>query len=147
MTNISRYLMRRIILMKKKDIKYICPIMALLLVIGGFFYIEYSYYIFLRIIVSISAIYMIYRYYKIYKTKSVFIFLFMVIAIIFNPIIMFKSTKSVWKIIDFITAIIFIFPLFNQRLWKSWIIVQFIQLWNLFLFIQVFLHYQILIKH
>ncbi|MDD3633412.1 MAG: hypothetical protein WC179_02745 [Candidatus Cloacimonadaceae bacterium] len=43
--------------MKKKDIKYICPIMALLLVIGGFFHIEYSYYIFLRIIVSISAIY------------------------------------------------------------------------------------------
>jgi hypothetical protein len=32
---------------------------------------------------------------------------------------MFKSTKNVWGIIDLITAIIFIFPLFNQRLWES----------------------------
>ena len=105
---------------EKKWSIYICPLIALLLVIGGIFRIEYSFYIFLRLIVFIAAIYLIYLHFKLYKIRSIFIYLFILTALIFNPIIMFKFKKGIWTVIDIIAAIIFILPLFNRRLWESW---------------------------
>ena len=104
---------------EKKWSIYICPLIALLLVIGGIFHIEYSFYIFLRVIVFIATIYLIYLHFKLYKMRSIFIYLFILTALIFNPIIMFKFKKGIWTVIDIIAAIIFILPLFNRRLWES----------------------------
>ena len=104
---------------EKKWSIYICPLIALLLVIGGIFRIEYSFYIFLRLIVFIASIYLIYLHFKLYKMRSIFIYLFILTALIFNPIIMFKFKKGIWTVIDIIEAIIFILPLFNRRLWES----------------------------
>ncbi|HOT40920.1 MAG TPA: hypothetical protein PKV08_06840, partial [Candidatus Syntrophosphaera thermopropionivorans] len=104
---------------EKKWSIYIYPLIALLLVIGGIFHIEYSFYIFLRVIVFIAAIYLIYLHFKLYKMRSIFIYLFILTALIFNPIIMFKFKKGIWTVIDIIAAIIFILPLFNRSLWES----------------------------
>ena len=104
---------------EKKWSIYICPLIALLLVIGGIFHIEYSFYIFLRVIVFIATIYLIYLHFKLYKMRSIFIYLFILTALIFNPIIMFKFKKGIWTVIDIIAAIIFILPLFNRRLWEN----------------------------
>ena len=104
---------------EKKWSIYIYPLIALLLVIGGIFRIEYSFYIFLRLIVFIASIYLIYLHFKLYKMRSIFIYLFILTALIFNPIIMFKFKKGIWTVIDIIAAIIFILPLFNRRLWES----------------------------
>ena len=104
---------------EKKWSIYIYPLIALLLVIGGIFHIEYSFYIFLRVIVFIAAIYLIYLHIKLYKMRSIFIYLFILTALIFNPIIMFKFKKGIWTVIDIIAAIIFILPLFNRSLWES----------------------------
>ena len=104
---------------EKKWSIYIYPLIALLLVIGGIFHIEYSFYIFLRVIVFIATIYLIYLHFKLYKMRSIFIYLFILTALIFNPIIMFKFKKGIWTVIDIIAAIIFILPLFNRRLWEN----------------------------
>lgn len=68
-----------------------------------------GYYIFLRIIVFLAALLCIYSEYVVKKGDfSVWMLVFGVIAIIFNPIIkIYLGSKGVWAPIDTISAIVF----------------------------------------
>lgn len=70
-----------------------------------------NYYLILRWIVSAVAIYQAYRYYKSYYFIPSAIFV--LIAIIFNPILPLYFRSSTWHLIDVITAVIMLFPVFN----------------------------------
>ena len=66
----------------------------------------YGYYTFLRIIICISAI--INVVYLLGKNKIIFMVIFGLIAILFNPIIKVTFEKETWVIIDMIVALIYL---------------------------------------
>lgn len=88
-------------------------IVATLLIIAVFYIKEYSYYIFLRWIICLTAIYIgIYSY----ETKKIYwVWIMGLVVLIFNPIIPFHLGKDIWIIIDFITAIIFVITILIFR--------------------------------
>lgn len=86
-----------------KTLLLICA--ALLFV--GIANLPIGYYTFLRIIVSISAVYVVASEYQ--NEITSWIIAFGIIAIIFNPIIpIYLHDKSLWKIIDFAAGILFV---------------------------------------
>jgi len=74
---------------------------ALIIAIGDQ---PYDYYTLLRWGISAIGIYYTYSFYK--KSSSAF-WVFGIIAVLFNPIIPFYSTKDSWQFIDLIVAAIF----------------------------------------
>jgi phosphoglycerol transferase MdoB-like AlkP superfamily enzyme len=75
--------------------------------------LSYGYYIFLRWVACICAIYIAYKAMEIEKTSWTWVF--GIIALLFNPIFRFHMSKEMWSVIDFITAIIFIVSIFFIR--------------------------------
>lgn len=74
---------------------------------------NYSYYIFLRWVVLISAVILAYGY---GKSKHVgWAYVFGGIAVLFNPLIPFHLTKSVWVIIDLVTATSFFLSAYSIK--------------------------------
>ena len=63
---------------------------------------EYSYYLFLRWLVTFSSIYFAYRSYLRHRVDILFFFL--ATAILFNPFLKFWFQKATWHLIDFIIA-------------------------------------------
>ncbi len=106
--------------MAKTQKQIIIPsiVVMILLFIAIFPIEEYGYYILLRWIVCLTAIYIAYFSYeaeKIYLT-----WVMGIIALIFNPLIPFYLGKDIWIVVDFIVAIvfginIFIFKRKNKR--------------------------------
>lgn len=85
-------------------------IVTILLLIAIFPIEEYSYYILLRWVVCLAAIYFCYYY---YKEKIIgWAWIMGIIAIIFNPLIPLYLKKGIWAVLDFITAIIFVKTIF-----------------------------------
>ena len=66
---------------------------------------EYAYYILLRWIVCITAIYIAYLSYE--AEKEYWTWVMGIIALIFNPLIPFHLGKDIWVVVDFIAAGIF----------------------------------------
>ena len=67
--------------------------------------LPYEYYTFLRIIVTFSALLFSIKYFSFNKSKEGI--LYIVIAILFNPILPFYLSKYVWTILDLMAASIF----------------------------------------
>lgn len=77
-----------------------------------------GYYTFLRVITSIGAVIVIFFEHN--KINKFWTFLFVLIAIIFNPIIpIYLNNKSNWMPIDIISGIIFLIKSFNLKLNES----------------------------
>lgn len=73
----------------------------------GVFTLPYGYYTFLRIVVFIACIAIIVQEYQGEVTPA--LILFGLIGILFNPIIRVSlHDKTLWAIIDFVVAIIFL---------------------------------------
>jgi len=68
-----------------------------------------GYYTFLRIVVCITSVIIGIAYFESKKPLTV---LFLIIAILFNPIVSIYLSKAIWVPIDIITAIIFIISIF-----------------------------------
>lgn len=83
---------------------WLFPILMLLITP---FHLPYSYYTFLRIIVTACSSYLVYIEYMRSNALSFPVVLFIVIAIIFNPVIPFYFSKLIWIGIDICTALIF----------------------------------------
>ena len=70
----------------------------------------YSYYVLLRIIVFGLSIYCVYLLYN-SKTKN-WMFIYIILAFVFNPIIPVYLDRDIWAIIDVASAIIIIVSIF-----------------------------------
>ncbi len=66
----------------------------------------YSYYQFLRWAITIIGAYTAYLAYN--KKQNIWIWIFVIIAILFNPLAPFYLSKDTWQLFDFIAAIIFL---------------------------------------
>jgi len=75
----------------------------------------HGFYTFLRLIVSISSGFIIFLNYREEKKITVNIVIFVVILLLFNPIIPIHLTKSQWLPIDIIISVIFIFNYFKKK--------------------------------
>jgi hypothetical protein len=85
-------------------------IIAIIFLLLSFFDWSYGYYTFLRIITTGALVY--YAYYLIsIKRQGFWLWAMILVAILFNPFIpVYIQDKSIWAIIDIITAIfLFIF--------------------------------------
>lgn len=89
-----------------KPIAIISAVMLLLC----FLELPYGYYIFLRIVICISALIFVFSSYA--TNKPGLSVIFGLIALLWNPIIMISFEKETWLIFDVIAAIIFISSIF-----------------------------------
>lgn len=95
------------------NIKIISVVSILLLLLGIPTGWPYGYYILLRWIISLSAIFIAYQAYK--EEKSTWIYVFAGLAILFNPIAPIYLDKSVWVLIDLISSVLFATFSFHNR--------------------------------
>ncbi len=87
--------------------RYFLIICAALLLLG-IVNLPIGYYTFLRIVVTIGAVLVSISEYQENKEISVWLIAFVLIAIIFNPIIpIYFNNKDIWIPIDIVSAIIF----------------------------------------
>jgi len=95
--------------------KIVVPIIisSILLVIAVFPISEYGYYVFLRWIVFLTAIYITYLFFKEKRTNWEWIII--IIGILFNPIIPVYLSKQIWQVINIIVAIILVITIFIAK--------------------------------
>lgn len=98
---------------KEKLFFYIC-LTAVILLLLALFNLPYGYYTFLRIIIFSIACYTIIVLYRLEKT--IMSLIFVIIAVLFNPIIPVYLERDIWAIIDIITAIVFLISFFTNHL-------------------------------
>lgn len=79
--------------------------------------LPYSYFMLLRWLVCALSVYYAYLFYSIRK-KGLF-WIMIIIAVFFNPITPLLFDKIAWLIIDFITALLFIFVCFYLNICKA----------------------------
>ena len=96
---------------KYKNIASVISVILLLLAIPAIW--PYGYYILLRWIVSLSAVFLLWLAYELKKTF--WLFLMGIVVILFNPIIPIHLDKETWIVIDFIVAILFLVSIFKIR--------------------------------
>ena len=84
-------------------------VIAIILLLLTFLDWPYGYYNFLRIAVTVIAIYYAYSVYQIFNKLNVWFWILGVIVILFNPIFpVYLGDKTIWGIIDIIVAIFFV---------------------------------------
>lgn len=88
-------------------------IIAVLILFGGLGTHPYSYYQFLRWAVCLAGIYAAYLYYK--KGQQVWVWIFGIIAVLFNPVAPFYLSRSNWQLFDAIGGTVFFISLFSKR--------------------------------
>lgn len=81
-------------------------LIAIVMLLFSFFDWSYGYYTFLRIIMTGSGVYYAYYFYAKEKKQGFWFWAMIMLAIIFNPVLVIHFNKSVWGVID-LFAIIF----------------------------------------
>lgn len=82
-----------------------CLVCAAMLFIA-LFQLPYGYYTLLRLVVCLSSTFLAYLAYEIRKMKSVF--LLILIAVLFNPVIPVHLDQETWAAIDVVCGLIFL---------------------------------------
>lgn len=98
-------------IIKYKNIASKISIIMLLLAIPPIF--PYGYYILLRWVITVSAIFLVWVAYNLKKTF--WVYSMVIIAILFNPIVPIYLNKEIWVVIDFIVAILFFATIFKMK--------------------------------
>lgn len=98
-------------IIKYKNITSVISVILLLLAIPAIW--PYGYYILLRWIVALSAVFLLWLAYNLKKTF--WLFSMGIVAILFNPIIPVHLDKETWVIIDFLVAILFLTSVFRLK--------------------------------
>lgn len=73
--------------------------------------LPYGYYTFLRLIVFIVSIICVFEY---FEKRNIFVIIFSIVAILFNPLIPVHLDKETWMPIDIITSVIFVISIFSK---------------------------------
>ncbi len=102
-------------IIKYKNIASVITVVLLLLAIPSGW--PYGYYVFLRWVATISAIFLVWIAYDLKKTF--WLFSMGIVAILFNPIIPIHLDKEIWGVIDFIIAILFLVSIFKIKIYKN----------------------------
>ncbi|MFA4844486.1 MAG: DUF6804 family protein [Candidatus Margulisiibacteriota bacterium] len=90
---------------------YLVPILAIIMLLVAVpVGMPYGYYILLRWFICGASAYNTYLSYE--QQKRVFVWMFALLAILFNPIFPIYLDKELWVIIDFISVVIFFVSLF-----------------------------------
>ena len=88
-------------------------IIATVLFLIGLARMPYGYYTFLRLAVCAMAVYNAVLYVKSSRRVNPAVVVFGVLALFYNPIIpVWLGDKGIWTIVNAITAIIFLIPIF-----------------------------------
>lgn len=80
--------------------------------------LPYGFYTFLKIVVFLAAGYMAYQGY-LARQQGIWPWLWGVVAIIFNPIVVIAMDKEVWMIVNVLTGMIFAFVAFRAHQLKK----------------------------
>ena len=88
------------------------PIGALAL---SFLHLPIGYYGFMRFVITASAVYLAYFEYSKESKVSGFLVLFVIIALLFNPIVKVHLRYYQWQWIDVITLVIYFVHFFKRR--------------------------------
>ncbi len=83
------------------SLQYFC---ALLLLVGVAS-LPYGYYQFLRLIICLASAFLVYK--SIRQKRPLSVAIFVVIALLFNPISPVYLKKDAWRVVDFVTAATF----------------------------------------
>jgi len=75
--------------------------------------LPYNYFIVLRFVVTLSAIFGFSRFFSDTKLDIV-AYIYLAILILFNPWIPFHLSKETWQIVDILSAIILIWTLISE---------------------------------
>ena len=81
-------------------------IISAILLLLGILSLPYGYYQLLRILITISAGMCTFESFN--KNNQPMMYLFLLITILFNPLLPIHLNKSIWIIIDLITALFFL---------------------------------------
>lgn len=92
-------------------------IAVIFLLVLAIFPWSYGYYVFLRWVVFLVSGFLVYLAHNLKKT--IWVVMFTLIAILFNPIVRISLDRETWQVIDLVTASIFIFSFFQVRNAKS----------------------------
>lgn len=102
--------------MDKEIIKYkniVSGISTIMLLLAIPTFWPYGYYVLLRWVVTISAVFLLSLVYE--SKKTFWLFSMGIVAILFNPIIPVHLDKEIWIIIDLIAAILFLVSIFKIK--------------------------------
>ncbi len=94
-----------------KQNRYLLVVPAALLVFAAFT-LPYDYYTFLRWFITAAASYLAYYYAQKENNK---LWLYIAVAILFNPLVPFGFSKGTWVLFDLAVAVIFLIPLADTR--------------------------------
>ncbi len=78
---------------------------SVLLILGAFPIVDYNYYVLLRWVVCLIAIYIAYHSYK--SKKNYWFWVMGIVALVFNPVSTFHFEKETWAVIDIVAAVLF----------------------------------------
>jgi FtsH-binding integral membrane protein len=92
-------------------------IITIIILIGAFWNHPYFYYQILRWFTAVSSAYLAYKYSQIERIG--WMWTFVVLAILFNPILPFYMSKGSWQIFDLIGAVIFAISIFIKNIIRN----------------------------
>jgi hypothetical protein len=75
----------------------------------------YGYYMLLRVVVAATALLLAGLIYQQAKSFTLWLGLFLIVAIVFNPIVPLHLTRGVWSILNVLAAAIFAGHFFVRR--------------------------------
>ena len=88
-------------------------LLAVSFLIGAMGTHPYAYYQALRWVVCGAAAYSAYLYLK--EDRTVLVWVFGIMAILFNPIVPFYLDKDSWQLLDLVAAVVFTFSFFLKK--------------------------------
>lgn len=77
---------------------------------------DYSYFQFLRVIVCGAGAYIAFQMFV--QQNSNWKWIFIIIAILFNPFLPIHLSRGIWQVIDLLTGSVFLFVLFKEIMKK-----------------------------
>ena len=88
-----------------EELKYVRWVIAGLLAVA-LFDLPYGYYTFLRLIVCVSAAYFSYIGFE--NEQGITKYIWIGVAILFNPLIPIYLDRSMWAVLDIVTAVLYL---------------------------------------
>lgn len=89
-------------------------LIAIVLLLLALFPMPYGYYTFVRICICLLSGYLAYKSWQ--EKINLWMWIFFIIAILFNPIIPIYLGRTLWAIIDIIVAAVLIVSIFQLKL-------------------------------
>jgi len=94
--------------------KVVILAVSIVFLILSLFTLPIDFYKLVRIVVMATSIFCVYDEYKSSKDNTLMLWVYSLVAIVFNPILPFYLGKTLWKIMDVLTLFIFVFSIFIE---------------------------------